>query len=68
MSQQQQMQLGSKERSLFKQVVEHYEAKHFKKGDWSQNLSLEIITDLLQVSKQRTKYSAKIQTMATRKP
>ncbi|KAL8843438.1 MAG: hypothetical protein Q9176_002051 [Flavoplaca citrina] len=32
MSQQQQMQLGSKERSLFKQVVEHYEAKHFKKG------------------------------------
>ncbi|KAL8654086.1 MAG: hypothetical protein Q9226_003568 [Calogaya cf. arnoldii] len=26
------MQLGSKERSLFKQVVEHYEAKHFKKG------------------------------------
>ncbi|KAL8863061.1 MAG: hypothetical protein Q9178_000434 [Gyalolechia marmorata] len=32
MSQQQQMQLGSKERSLFKQVVEHYEAKHYKKG------------------------------------
>ncbi|KAL8770063.1 MAG: hypothetical protein Q9209_004101 [Squamulea sp. 1 TL-2023] len=32
MSQQQQMLLGSKERSLFKQVVEHYEAKHYKKG------------------------------------
>ncbi|CAO1604976.1 hypothetical protein XANCAGTX0491_008514 [Xanthoria calcicola] len=37
MSQQQQMQLGSKERSLFKQVVEHYEAKHFKKGIKSAN-------------------------------
>ncbi|KAL8700642.1 MAG: hypothetical protein Q9224_000870 [Gallowayella concinna] len=32
MSQQQQMQLGSKERSLFTQVVKHYEAKQYKKG------------------------------------
>ncbi|KAL8808631.1 MAG: hypothetical protein Q9200_004175 [Gallowayella weberi] len=32
MSQQQQMQLASKERSLFTQVVKHYEAKQYKKG------------------------------------
>ncbi|KAL8736156.1 MAG: hypothetical protein Q9166_000311 [cf. Caloplaca sp. 2 TL-2023] len=32
MSQQQQMLLGSKERSLFTQVVKHYEAKQYKKG------------------------------------
>ncbi|KAL8831127.1 MAG: hypothetical protein Q9170_005429 [Blastenia crenularia] len=32
MSQQQQAQLGSKERSLFSQVVKHYELKQYKKG------------------------------------
>ncbi|KAL8988505.1 MAG: hypothetical protein Q9177_002434 [Variospora cf. flavescens] len=32
MSQQQQMQLGAKERSLFAQIVKHYESKQYKKG------------------------------------
>ncbi|KAL8712323.1 MAG: hypothetical protein Q9220_003474 [cf. Caloplaca sp. 1 TL-2023] len=41
MSQQQQALLGSKERSLFQQVVKHYESKQYKKGIKSANQILQ---------------------------
>lgn len=58
---------GSKERSLFAQVVKNYENKQYKKGDIETPTLQRLKLMAEKGSKQRTRFCAELQIMATPK-